>query len=49
MGSVSGPGLPPDADWEVVADAESYELFTEDLELLELLEILEAWDGVDET
>ncbi len=47
--SVSGPGLPPDADWEVVADAESYELFTEDLELLELLEILEAWDGVDET
>ena len=47
----SGPGPVPelDADWEVVADADSYELFTEDLELLEVLEILEAWDAVDET
>ena len=45
-----GPApLEPDRDWEIVVDSESYELFSEDVELIEILEILENWDASDET
>ena len=47
---LGGPAvLEPDADWEIVVDSESYELFSEDVELLEILEILEDWDAPGET
>ncbi len=47
---LGGPApLEPDPDWEIVVDSESYELFSENVELLEILEILEDWDAPGET
>jgi len=46
--SQSNPAL-PEADWEVVASAESFDLLTsQDHELLYALELLESWDGSEE-
>jgi anti-sigma factor RsiW len=46
--SLGNPAL-PDEDWEIVADAEQFEmLIDEDPELLLALEVLETWDGSEE-
>ena len=46
--SLGNPAL-PDEDWEIVADAEQFEMLVEeDLELLLTLEVLETWDGSEE-
>jgi anti-sigma factor RsiW len=48
MLSLGNPAL-PDEDWEIVADAEQFEmLIEEDPELLLALEVLETWDGSEE-
>jgi anti-sigma factor RsiW len=46
--SLGNPAL-PDEDWEIVTDAEQFEMLVEeDLELLMALEVLETWDGSEE-
>jgi anti-sigma factor RsiW len=40
---------PVDADWDLAADAEGFELvLTEDVDLLVTLDVLEEWDGSEE-
>ena len=44
---LGNPSL-PQSDWELLADAEGFELvLSEDPELLAALEVLEAWDGTE--
>ena len=44
---LGNPSL-PQSDWELLADAEGFELvLSEDPELLAALDVLEAWDGTE--
>jgi hypothetical protein len=44
---LGNPAL-PHADWELLADAEGFELvLSEDPALLAALDVLEAWDGTE--
>jgi hypothetical protein len=46
--TLGDPAL-PEQDWDIVADAERFDLLREgDLELLSALDVLEAWDGTED-